>query len=69
MRGERASGGLDHLSGKDFQRLASFIHDYSGIKVPPTKKTMVEGRLRRRVRARGLADLNEYCITSSSMTG
>ncbi len=61
MRGERASGGLDHLSGKDFQRLASFIHDYSGIKVPPTKKTMVEGRLRRRVRARGLADLNEYC--------
>jgi chemotaxis protein methyltransferase CheR len=61
MSGEQASGRLDHLSGKDFQRLASFIQDYSGIKVPPTKKTMVEGRLRRRVKANGLADLGEYC--------
>jgi CheR methyltransferase, all-alpha domain len=38
--------GLDHLSSRDFQRLARFIQDYSGIKMPATKKTMVEGRLR-----------------------
>ncbi len=52
---------LDHLSARDFQRLAAFIHDYSGIKMPPTKKSMVEGRLRRRVRAVGLGSLADYC--------
>jgi chemotaxis protein methyltransferase CheR len=53
--------GLDHLSGRDFQRLARFIQDYSGIKMPVTKKTMVEGRLRKRVGAGGFANFNEYC--------
>lgn len=55
------SDGLDHLSGRDFQRLARFIQDYSGIKMPVTKKTMVEGRLRKRVGAGGFANFNEYC--------
>lgn len=55
------AAGLDHLSGRDFQRLARFIQDYSGIKMPPTKKTMVEGRLRKRVGAVGVADLTDYC--------
>lgn len=51
----------DHLSVSDFQRLASFIEDYCGIKMPPAKKTMVEGRLRRRVRALGMNSLDDYC--------
>lgn len=55
------SGAIDHLTSHDFRRLASFIHEYSGIKMPPTKITMVEGRLRRRVRATGAANLKEYC--------
>jgi chemotaxis protein methyltransferase CheR len=55
------TGGLDHLSGRDFQRLAQFIQDYSGIKMPPTKKTMVEGRLRKRVSALGVGTLTDYC--------
>jgi chemotaxis protein methyltransferase CheR len=55
------AAGLDHLSGRDFQRLAQFIQDYSGIKMPPTKKTMVEGRLRKRVGAVGAGTLTEYC--------
>jgi chemotaxis protein methyltransferase CheR len=54
-------GNLDHLSGRDFGRLAKFIQDYSGIKMPPTKKTMVEGRLRKRVAAAGFRSLAEYC--------
>lgn len=58
---EAISGALDHLSGRDFQRLARFIHEYSGIKMPPTKKTMVEGRLRKRVAATGCADFRDYC--------
>jgi len=53
--------GLDHLSRPDFQRLAGFIERYSGIKMPPTKITMVEGRLRRRLRATGIATLTDYC--------
>jgi chemotaxis protein methyltransferase CheR len=53
--------GLDHLSSRDFSRLAQFIQDYAGIKMPPTKKTMVEGRLRRRAAANGFATLTEYC--------
>src|SRR5437879_1961041 len=52
---------LDRLSQRNFQRLARFIEGYSGIKMPPTKITMVEGRLRRRVRATGLASLGQYC--------
>lgn len=55
------SEALDHLSSRDFQRLARFIQGYSGIKMPLTKKTMVEGRLRRRVRATGVQTLSEYC--------
>ncbi|HLN24202.1 MAG TPA: CheR family methyltransferase [Patescibacteria group bacterium] len=49
------------LKSRDFSRLAQFIEGYSGIKIPPTKKSMVEGRLRRRLRALGLADMTDYC--------
>lgn len=55
------TNGLDHLNARDFRRLATFIHDYSGIKMPETKKTMVEGRLRKRVTATGCAHLTDYC--------
>jgi chemotaxis protein methyltransferase CheR len=55
------AGGQDHLSQRNFQRLATFIEGYSGIKMPPTKVTMIEGRLRRRLRATGMADLKQYC--------
>jgi chemotaxis protein methyltransferase CheR len=55
------AGGVDHLSGQDFRRLARFIQDYSGIKMPATKQTMVEGRLRKRVGATGFVTLAEYC--------
>jgi chemotaxis protein methyltransferase CheR len=49
------------LSRHDFQRLAEFIHARSGIRLPPAKKTLVEGRLRRRVHALGLSGLDDYC--------
>jgi chemotaxis protein methyltransferase CheR len=51
----------DALSEKNFRRLAALIQSYSGIKMPPTKRTMLEGRLRRRMRATGVASLNAYC--------
>lgn len=51
----------DHIDRRNFDRLARFIYDYSGIKMPPTKATMLEGRLRRRVRACGLSGFADYC--------
>jgi chemotaxis protein methyltransferase CheR len=51
----------DRLSQRDFQRLARFIEGYSGIKMPATKVTMIEGRLRKRLRATGMANLKQYC--------
>jgi len=56
-----ASGDQDHLTVRDFARVAGFIHSYSGIKMPEAKKTMVESRLRKRVAATGAADLADYC--------
>jgi len=50
-----------HLRPRDFHRLASFIHDTAGIKMPPAKRTMVEGRLRRRLRALNMGSFDEYC--------
>ena len=55
--------GDDHLSPANFKRLAELIQEYSGIKMPTTKRTMLEGRMRRRVRSLGFADINEYCET------
>lgn len=52
---------LDQLSAKNFKRLAELIHGYSGIKMPVTKRTMLEGRLRRRMRANRIDTLNAYC--------
>lgn len=49
------------LHQRDFQRLAHFINDYSGIKMPLAKKTMVEGRLRRRLRSTGHTNFADYC--------
>lgn len=51
----------DPLSARNFARLAEFIHGYSGIKMPSNKRTMLEGRLRRRMRANGLGNVNDYC--------
>lgn len=51
----------DRLSPGDFQRLAEFISSYSGIKMPASKRLMLEGRLRRRLRATGIASFADYC--------
>lgn len=50
----------DHLSIRDFKRIADLIGEEVGIKLPPTKRLMVEGRLRKRVRALGLDNLDDY---------
>ncbi|MBL0375336.1 protein-glutamate O-methyltransferase CheR [Rhizobium sp. KVB221] len=51
----------DGISKKNFEKLANFIYGYSGIKMPPSKQTMLEGRLRRRLRATGKPTFDAYC--------
>lgn len=52
---------MEGLAAKDFRRLSDFIYEYSGIKMPPAKKTMLEGRLRKRLRATGFETIDQYC--------
>ncbi|WP_376989000.1 CheR family methyltransferase [Bosea sp. R86505] len=60
MSTQPASAPLDHLSDKHFNAIARFIEARVGIKLPQTKRTMVEGRLRKRVRALALPGLQAY---------
>jgi chemotaxis protein methyltransferase CheR len=53
--------GLDTMSMRHFAQIAAYIYEVSGIKMPETKKTMLEGRLRRRLRAVGIDTLDGYC--------
>ncbi len=49
------------LNPKNFERLKQFVYDECGIKLPPAKKTMLEVRLRKRLKAHGLTSFNDYC--------
>jgi chemotaxis protein methyltransferase CheR len=49
------------ISDKDFQLLSGFIYSSVGIKMPPAKRTMLEGRLRKRLRALGMNSFRQYC--------
>ena len=51
----------DHMSALDYTRIATLIGDEVGIKLPPAKRLMVEGRLRKRVRSLGLDSFAAYC--------
>lgn len=51
----------DHLSAIEFNRIARLVESEAGIKMPPGKRLMVEGRLRKRMRALGIATFAEYC--------
>jgi len=54
-----APGG--RLGRRNFNRIAAFVSEYSGIRLPESKLTMLEGRLRRRLRATGIATFDAYC--------
>ncbi|HBA55510.1 MAG TPA: chemotaxis protein CheR [Syntrophorhabdus aromaticivorans] len=56
-----ARGVSKGLSERDFVRLSTFIHSEYGIKIPPFKKTMLETRLQKRLRARGMKSFKDYC--------
>ncbi|MEW6419548.1 MAG: protein-glutamate O-methyltransferase [Nitrospirota bacterium] len=49
------------MSRRDFSRLSGFIHAECGIKMPDSKKIMLEARLRKRLRVLGIKSFKEYC--------
>jgi chemotaxis protein methyltransferase CheR len=55
----RASG-LATMTDKDFKRLSEFIHTEVGIKLPLSKKVMVEARLQKRLRLLGMPNYRAY---------
>ncbi|MDD5286244.1 MAG: protein-glutamate O-methyltransferase [Desulfuromonadaceae bacterium] len=48
------------LRDREFQRFSSFIYECAGIKMPPVKKTMLEARLQKRLKALGIPSFEEY---------
>lgn len=51
----------DGISPRHFKALADLIESESGIKMPASKKTMLEGRLRKRVQACHFSSFDAYC--------
>jgi len=49
------------MSNELFKRLSEFIYAECGIKMPLSKKTMLESRLMKRLRTIGLTTFHEYC--------
>jgi chemotaxis protein methyltransferase CheR len=49
------------LSDHDFIRVSQFIHQQYGIHLPPTKKSLLEGRLRKRMKQCDIDSFSEYC--------
>ncbi|NMC50944.1 MAG: chemotaxis protein CheR, partial [Desulfovibrio sp.] len=57
------------MNDKDYKRFSEFIHAECGIKLPPSKKTMVEARLQKRLRLLEMASFREYNEYLFSPTG
>jgi chemotaxis protein methyltransferase CheR len=50
----------DTLKESDFRRLAQFIENHLGIKMPPAKRIMLESRLQKRLRLLKFNSFSEY---------
>ena len=51
----------DQLAGRDFTRLTAFIYSETGISIGVEKKTMLEGRLKKRLRELRIDSYRDYC--------
>ncbi|MDD2898933.1 MAG: protein-glutamate O-methyltransferase [Desulfuromonadaceae bacterium] len=48
------------LTDQAFQKFSTLIYDHAGIKMPPAKKTMLEARLQKRLKANAITSFEEY---------
>ncbi|WP_320008388.1 CheR family methyltransferase [Maridesulfovibrio sp.] len=49
------------MTDADFSKFSKLIKEEFGIKMPPSKKTMLEARLQKRLRALGFSYYSQYC--------
>ncbi len=49
------------MTEKDFRRLSDFIQSTLGIKLPPSKKVILQTRLQRRLHRLGIKSFEKYC--------
>ncbi|WP_407681923.1 CheR family methyltransferase [Pseudodesulfovibrio portus] len=49
------------MGESEFQRFSELIHSEFGIKMPPSKKVLLQSRFQKRLRALGLSGYKEYC--------
>jgi chemotaxis protein methyltransferase CheR len=54
------SGAAKPMSQAEFNRFSEFIIGQCGIKMPPSKKIMLEARLQKRLRTLGISNFREY---------
>jgi chemotaxis protein methyltransferase CheR len=59
----------ESLSTRDFGRLSNLIYDKAGIRLGSEKKTMLEVRIKRRLKALDLDSYSEYCSYLFSVQG
>jgi chemotaxis protein methyltransferase CheR len=51
----------ESISARDYERLCKLIYAEAGIALGPERKTMLEGRIKRRLKALNLHSYSEYC--------
>jgi len=51
---------LPTMSQREFERFSALIYDEAGIKIPQAKKTMLEARLQKRIKALKMRSFEEY---------
>lgn len=57
------------LKDREFQQFSAFVYDEVGIKLPPAKKTMLEARLQKRLKALGMDSFEQYATYLFSPQG
>jgi len=57
------------LRNREYERLSQYIEGVCGIRIPPSKRVLLEARLRRRLRALNIKTFAEYCDHLSSEAG
>lgn len=60
---------LCSMRTKEFEQFSALIYDEVGIKMPPAKKTMLEARLQKRLKALGMHSFQEYADFIFSVVG
>ena len=57
------------LTQRNFDQIAAFLKEETGIALTQTKATLVYSRLAKRIRKLGLASFDEYCAFAVSPSG